>query len=227
MLRRMAGMTLAGLLLASLGLLMGCGAPSSPLERQEQRNEPVAAPPVAEPPVVKKCSDYASGQEVLADEQADKLTPEDKESLDPNGDGRLCNEPGTQWKDTRTHVEGLPPFEVAFVADGDFPQGVKGGTITVDISSPEEALDESMLEAIGWEVIRQVGPGSKTGYRVAIIDYRTAPSYREMDALAVYVADQKAADAANAWWREEHPTAEIDFFIGEVPEGGYLAAYRW
>jgi hypothetical protein len=84
--KRIAIMVLAALLLA------GCGEASSGYDY------------VAEPRLVpepKTCSYYANGQEILADEQAGKLTKADKQWLDMDGDGRYCEERGAEWKDER------------------------------------------------------------------------------------------------------------------------------
>jgi hypothetical protein len=90
-------------------------------------------------------------------------------------------------------VEGLPPFEVAFVVDGNVP-GLKTGEITIDISGVNKP-DKVLLEALTWEAIGQVGSGTETGYRAAIISYRDAETYKELDALGIYVADQHTAEA--------------------------------
>ncbi len=63
---------------------------------------------VAEPrrfPKPKTCSDYASRQEILADERAGKLTKDDKLWLDMDGDGRYCEGRNVVWKGERTQAE--------------------------------------------------------------------------------------------------------------------------
>jgi hypothetical protein len=88
--KRIAITALAALLLA------GCGEASSGYDY------------VAEPrrvPEPKTCSDYANGQEILADKRAGKLTKADKQWLDMDGDGRYCEEPGVEWKSERTQAE--------------------------------------------------------------------------------------------------------------------------
>ena len=195
--------------------LAGCG-PQTPAEKKiEQGDGPNVEVGVPKP---KECSDYANGQEVLADELGGKLTKADEKSLDPNNDGKLCNEPGTEWKDTRTKVEGLPPFEVPFVSDGDIP-GLKSGEITVDISEVNKP-DKHLLEAISWETVEQVGVGTETGYRAAVFTYRDAETYKELDAFGVYVSDREAAELVNEYVREQEGW-KIDFYDADkVPAGG-------
>ena len=65
-------------------------------------------PYVAEPrrvPKPKICSDYANAHEILIDEQAGKLTKDDKLWLDMDGDGRYCEGRDVVWKGERTHAE--------------------------------------------------------------------------------------------------------------------------
>jgi hypothetical protein len=110
--------------LAALILIAGCaGGAQTPAEKQQAQKDP-------EP---KSCSDYLSGQEVWADETNGKLSRADKKNMDSDGDGELCAEKNVKWKDPRTHVKGMPPFEVAFVADGNV-QGLKTGDVTIDVS---------------------------------------------------------------------------------------------
>lgn len=209
------------LVLATFAVLYGCGQASSPVEKQEKQGGVEQAKP--EPVAAKECSDFASGQEAFVFEQSGKATEADKKNLDPDGDGIFCNHKGVQWKDTRTQVEGLPPFEVAFVVDGNVP-GLKTGEITIDISSVNKP-DKVLLEAVTWEAIEQVGTGTETGYRAAIISYRDAETYKELDALGIYVADQEAAERVNSYVREKG--WKIDFYTGEVPPEGYVAAYTF
>ena len=59
---------------------------------------------VAEPrylPKPRVCSDYANERQILADEQAGRLTKADKQWLDMDGDGRYCEERGVEWKGER------------------------------------------------------------------------------------------------------------------------------
>jgi hypothetical protein len=84
------------ILVAMLVCLAGCGEASSGYDY------------VAEPrrvPKPKTCSDYASGQEILAAEQAGKLTKSDKQWLDMDGDGRYCEERGVVWQGERSQAE--------------------------------------------------------------------------------------------------------------------------
>jgi len=56
-------------------------------------------------PKPKICSDYANAHEILIDEQAGKLTKDDKLWLDMDGDGRYCEGRDVVWKGERTHAE--------------------------------------------------------------------------------------------------------------------------
>jgi hypothetical protein len=70
-------------------LLVGCGEASSGYDY------------VAEPrrvPKPKTCSDYAKAQQILIDEQAGKLTKDDKQWLDMDSDGRYCEGRNVVWK---------------------------------------------------------------------------------------------------------------------------------
>jgi hypothetical protein len=123
----------------------------------------------------------------------------------------------------------LPPYEVAFVVDGNIP-GVKAGEVTIDVSTdmkpakPSQFLQrEPLLEVIGWEAMKQVGVGTKTGYEAAEITFRNK-DYKEIG-LGFYVANQRAADIVNRYMREERGW-KVDYFGGEVPQGGVVTAYR-
>jgi hypothetical protein len=189
-----------------------------------------AASGAAPQPEPKKCSDYASGQEVLSDELNAKLTRADKKSLDKDGDGLLAEAPGVKWKDTRTHVEGLPAFEVAFFSEGSI-KGLKTADITVDVSrveegKPVEKMPAFMLTAVTNEVVRRYGAGSKLDYRAATFTYRDAKTFEEVGAISFCVADDEAAQILNEHVREEEGW-KVDFFRGDVPEGGYVRAYTY
>ena len=214
--------------------LASCGAPGVPGDRADKQApqsapEPPEHPVIRKPRVVVKCSDFVSGQEIFVAKQQGELTKSDKKSLDKDGDGYYCNEPGVKFKDTRTHAEGLPPFEVAFVADGNV-EGIRSGEVVIDVSgvrglrNPAAMKRDGLLEAVGWAAIEQIGPDTETGYRAAWITYRNAEGYKEIG-VGVYVADQEAADRMNAHMREQG--AEIPFVSGEIPPGGYLAAYKF
>jgi hypothetical protein len=192
-----------------INILAACGGEnSSPLEEPQPR----------------QCNDFVSGMEAMGHEAT---SAEEEHAMDPDRNGVLCDHPTAEFKDTQTHIEGLPSFEVAFVSDAPGIKEVNGGEIMVDVEASPKVLNPPLVEGIAWQAIKQVGPGTKTNFRFATINFRTIPSYNEVDVIAIYVADQEAADAVNRYWREERPGAEIEFFTGEVPEGGYLRAYRW
>ena len=77
--------------------------------KDQQEQQPKREQQAGTEPEPKQCSDYVSGQEVFVDEPAGELTKADKRSLDKEGNGFSCDEPGTQWKDTRTHAQGRLP----------------------------------------------------------------------------------------------------------------------
>jgi len=165
----------------------------------------------------KQCSNFASGQEIFIAEQNGDLTTADKKSLDPNGDGYLCNEPGTQFKDTRTKVGGLTPFEVGFVVPGKVPD-VKDGLVTVDVTTGGKKIPIDTLGQIGWVAVGQID------YKSALIDYRDDKTYKDI-ALGLYVEDQSAAEAMNRYVAKKG--WKVEYFSGEVPPGGALEVVRW
>ena len=137
------------------------------------------------------------------------------------GCGGAASQP-PEPKDARTKVEGLPPFEVAFVSDGDVP-GLEGetGEVTIDISQANRP-DKHLLEAISREALKEVGPASESGYRAALLTYRDAENDYELAAFGVYAGDQEAAEIVNDYARSKG--WRIGSFTGEVPVGGYVGA---
>jgi hypothetical protein len=81
--KRIAITVLAALLLA------GCGEASTGYDY------------VAEPRRVPKpriCSDYTNARQIERNERTGKLSRDDRQWLDMDGDGRYCEEPGVEWK---------------------------------------------------------------------------------------------------------------------------------
>jgi hypothetical protein len=171
-------------------------------------------------PEVKKCSDFVSRQDIFIAEQNGELSAADKKSLDANGNGFYCDEPSAKFKDTRVHKEGLMPYEVAFVSDGSVP-GLHTGEVTIDVTTVHDHIAGDELAAIAWDAVDTYGKNSEVGYEAAIITFRDDKSYKDIG-IAVYIADQKAAElmnqeAARQGWR-------IEFYSGRVPPRGDIEA---
>jgi hypothetical protein len=107
--------------------LVGCATqPSSPPEKQEKAHgaEQALSAPKPEP---KQCSDYYSPQDLVGVD----LTAADRRSLDPDGDGIMCNHKGVQFKMANAaQGEGIPAYEVT-EAPGNIP-GVRSVEILAD-----------------------------------------------------------------------------------------------
>ena len=88
--------------LVSLLVVAGCGQPSSPVERQEKKEGAEQATkekstPASTSVAAKTCSDFYGPQDAQAYFDS-KATPEEKETLDADGDGWACNEGEVAWK---------------------------------------------------------------------------------------------------------------------------------
>jgi hypothetical protein len=202
--------------MATLVGLTACGGQTPAEKKIDQPNEPKVE---AERP--KACSDYASGQEIFIDEEAGKLTKADKKSLDKDGNGYYCDEPGTKWKDTRTKVAGLPPFDVPFTSGSGTVNGVKATEMTIDISEVDRP-SEAVLRGISQEALKEVGED----YEYVHFTYRDAESMKELDAFGAYIDSPETAEAVNEQIRAEG--AEIDFYdASKVPEGGGVEVFTF
>jgi hypothetical protein len=88
--------------LASLLVVAGCGQPSSPVERQENKEGVEQATkekstPASTSVAAKTCSDFYGPQDAQAYFD-NKATLEEKKALDADGDGWACNEGEVAWK---------------------------------------------------------------------------------------------------------------------------------
>jgi hypothetical protein len=125
-------------------------------------------------------------------------------------------------KDPKVYSEGLPPYELAFVADAPkAPTGLKTGEAAIDIAA-KGPFDDAMLTAIGQDARDQFGINSEVGYEAAIINFRDS-NCNEVG-FGIYIANEHARDVMNTYAREEKGLT-VDFYSGPVPSGGAVEAF--
>ena len=85
----------------------------------------------------------------------------------------------------------IPKYEIAFVTDGT----ARFGEIVIDVEDANR-LSAPELEAVGESAVAEIGPHTETGYIGGILTFRDMQTYREVDALGMWVSSDHAADNA-------------------------------